>query len=196
MLHTLKYCVIGLVLMSSTARGVEVSFGPQYSSTILYKDDEDSQSEWNVGGELCVDNLIPYIGFKLRGSKVSYDSEEQGMNYSYQYIPLSLCSSFDLLPFVDTELFDVSVETGFGFYFWKYMVNDEVMILPSGEKVDEKDYGFVGGLTVKVKPHRLLSIEFATRYNYIASCNINKYGYFDKDEKLWENGFGVKFIIP
>ncbi|GAH59877.1 unnamed protein product, partial [marine sediment metagenome] len=40
------------------------------------------------------------------------------------------------------------------------------------------------------------ALEYATRYNYIASAELEKYGYFDKDEKIWEHGVGLKIFIP
>jgi hypothetical protein len=79
---------------------------------------------------------------------------------------------------------------------WRGLYNGEVLILPTGEKAEEKDIGFVGGLTVQVRPIRYLGIEYAMRYNYLASAEIYKYGFEDKDDKIWENGVGVKFIIP
>jgi hypothetical protein len=66
----------------------------------------------------------------------------------------------------------------------------------AGEDKKGRDIGFVGGFTLQVKPFKFIALEYVTRYNYIASADIYKYGFEDKDEKLWENGIGLKIIIP
>ncbi len=63
-------------------------------------------------------------------------------------------------------------------------------------EMSEKDIGFVGGLSLQVRPYKLIALEIASRLNYIASSDLEKYGYSDKDEKLWENGVGLKIIMP
>lgn len=88
------------------------------------------------------------------------------------------------------------METGFGLYLWRGLDNDEVVVLSNGGTMQEKDIGFVGGLSLQVRPYRLIALEITSRFNYIASSDLEKYGYFDKDEKLWENGVGLKIIIP
>ncbi|MGD8978984.1 MAG: hypothetical protein PVH23_02805, partial [candidate division WOR-3 bacterium] len=120
---------------------------------------------------------------------------EQGP-YEWEYTPISVCASFNILPFIRIPWFKATIETGLGYYMWRGLYNGEVLILPTGEKAEEKDIGFVGGLTVQVRPIRYLGIEYAMRYNYLASAEIYKYGFEDKDDKIWENGVGVKFIIP
>lgn len=184
------------IFLSQVEGKVNISIGPLFSSYLLLMDDNYSKGKWNTGVEIGVEDIIPTIGLKLRGSKVRFNvSNKQDANV-YEYIPLSLCTSFDILPFVDVHWLNLSLETGFGFYFWKGLSDDEVVVLESGEKMDEKDYGFVCGLTLQLKPNRYIGLEFSTRYNYIASSNISKYGLYDEDEKLWENGVGLKFIIP
>jgi len=175
---------------------IEFSVGPSYSSYLLFQDDEESKGKWNLGGEIAIDNIIPNIGFKLRGTKLSYEALPEQGPYVWEYIPLSMCASFNILPFLKTPWLKVSLETGLGLYIWRSLYDDEVFVLPTGEKAEEKDIGFVGGLTIQVRPIKYLGIEYAMRYNYIASAEIYKYGFDDKDDKIWENGIGVKFILP
>ena len=195
MLRSLLSGLLLATLFSQASAKLNISFGGQYSSFLLYQDEEGSRNTWGMGGEIEISNYIPNLGLKLRGSKTSYDIPGEEVNYVYEYIPLTLCTSFDILPFLHLEWFDLSMETGFGLYLWKGLENGEVIVLDAGKKMDETDFGFVGGLTVQFKPVRYLGIEFSTRYNYIASSDINKYGFYDKDEKLWENGIGIKFLI-
>jgi hypothetical protein len=49
---------------------------------------------------------------------------------------------------------------------------------------------------MQIKPLRFIALEGMMRYHYLFSSNIDKYGFQDKDEKIWENGVGVKFVIP
>ncbi len=177
---------------------VELSLGINRSSYKLYHNVNASEwqetlTEWQVGGEIGIANFIPNIGLKVRGAKVKYYTP---IEYSYEYIPLTLCSSFNLLPFLKFDWLKISAETGFGYYLWKVLWINEVIELPNGDAMDERDIGFVGGLTFQLRPYKNIAVEYATRYNYIFSSNLEKYGFFDKDEKIWENGVGVKFIIP
>lgn len=174
----------------------ELSLGPSYSSYLLFQNEEDAIGKWNLGGEVAVENIIPNIGLKFRGTKLSYEAPPEQGPYVWEYIPLNLCASFNILPFIKTPVFKLSIETGIGLYFWRGLYNDEVIILPTGDKVEERDIGFVGGFTFRLRPIRYLGIEYAMRYNYIASADIYKYGFDDKDDKIWENGIGIKFIIP
>ncbi len=185
---------------------IEFSCGAHYSSFALYQDDQTHNSQWHIGGEIALRNIMPSIGLKLRGSRLSYDMpldlEEEV--FIREYIPLTFCTSFDILPFVKLEWLHISLETGFGLYFWQawmyhstgYETYLEAPIVEPEEKTNERDFGFVGGFTLHMRPFRNFAVEYATRYNYIFSSNLEKYGFFDKDEKIWENGVGVKFIIP
>ena len=175
---------------------VQLSIGPSYSSYLLFRNDEDGKGKWNFGGEIGVDNIIPNIGLKLRGTKLSYEAPPEQGPYVWEYTPLNLCASFNILPFLKTPWLRVSIETGLGLYFWRGLYDGEVIILPSGEKAEETDIGFVGGATVQLRPIKYVGIEYAMRYNYIASTDIYKYGFDDKDDKIWENGVGIKFILP
>lgn len=175
---------------------MEFSVGPSFSSYLLFQDDDESQGKWNLGGEIAIDNIVPNIGFKLRGTKLSYEAPPEEGPYVWEYTPLSLCASFNILPFLKTPWLKVSLETGLGLYIWRGLYDDEVIVLPTGEKAEERDIGFVGGLTIQVRPMKYLGIEYAMRYNYMASAEIYKYGFDDKDDKIWENGIGVKFILP
>jgi len=172
---------------------IQFSIGPNYSSYQLFQDSSATQGKWHWGGEIGTINIIPNIGMKIRAAKLSYEVEQGA--YTYEYTPLTLCTSFNLLPFLKIDWLTLSGETGFGVYFWRKLHENEVVVLPTG-KVDEKDLGFVAGATLLIKPIRFIGLEFITRYNYIASADINKYGYSDKDEKIWENGLGLKIILP
>ena len=187
-----------LVLITSSVRAQhvpELFISCNGSHYFLYQDTLAARGQWGFGGELGVQNIIPNIGLKLRGGFVTYDPVPEQNSYEYRYIPLSLCTSFNILPFLDLEWLHVFLETGFGLFWWKGLSNGEVVELPDNEYMDERDLGFVGGLTVQIRPVRFLGIEYATRFNYIASSDLYKYGFFDKDDKLWEHGFGLKYII-
>lgn len=190
------FCIVFVLsFLNRVEAKINISLGPYYSSYLLYMDDEGSKGEWSLGGEVGITGFLPHIGLKLRGSRIRYDTPVESVSYDFEYVPITLCTSFDLLPFVDIHRFALSMETGFGLYLWKGFSDGEMTVLPDGGKMNEKDIGFVGGMTVRLKVNRFIGLEFVTRYNYIASSNIYKYGYFDKDEKIWENGIGVNFKI-
>jgi hypothetical protein len=183
-----------LVLISSAQGGVSFSAGPHYASYLLYLDDEDPVNTWGFGGEIAVHDFIPLISLKLRGARVQYGAPFETVPYDYEYLPFSLCSSFDMLPFWDITWLDVNLETGFCYCFWKVLYGGEVAVLPTGAEMNEGDYGFTGGFTIRVRPIKHIGISFVSQFNYLASSNIYKYGYFDKDEKLWGNGIAISFI--
>lgn len=197
MFHTFLSSLLMLTSLIQGSDKIEFSFGAQYSSYILYQDAEISKDQWNIGGEIAVHNFIPNIELKLRGSKLKYDISVEENTYIYEYIPLTLCTSFNILPFLKLDWLHLFLETGFGLYFWKgFDENGAVIEFEPGEIMDEKDIGFVGGFTLQVKPFKFIALEYITRYNYIASTDIYKYGFDDKDEKLWENSIGLKIILP
>lgn len=188
--------ILAATLIFGAGDNIQFSIGPTYSSYLLFQNDEDAIGKWNLGSEIGIDNIIPNIGFKFRGTKLRYQAPLEQGPYVWEYTPLSLCASFNILPFLKIPWLRLSVETGFGLYFWRGLYNEEVIVLPTGDKVEERDIGFVGGLTIQLRLIKYLGIEYATRYNYIASADIYKYGFYDKDDKIWENGVGVKFILP
>jgi hypothetical protein len=175
---------------------IEFTAGPHYASYLLFQDEEDEKGKWHFGGEIGVANFIPHLGVKIRGSMLHYDAPPEQGPYAYEYTPLIFCTSFDLLPFVDISWLELTAETGLGVYFWKGLYDGEVIELPTGDKMEETDIGFIGGLTFQVRPVKYLGVEYATRYHYIASAELYKYGFQDKDDKIWEHGVGVKFILP
>jgi len=188
--------ILAATLLVGASENIQLSIGPSYSSYLLFQNDDEAIGKWNIGGEIAVDNIIPNIGLKLRGTKLSYDAPAEQGPYTWEYTPLSFCTSFNILPFLKIPWLRVSVETGLGLYFWRGLYEGEVIVLPNGEKAEERDIGFVGGATIQLRPVEYLGIEYAMRYNYIASTDIYKYGFDDKDDKIWENGVGIKFILP
>jgi hypothetical protein len=194
MLHPL---LIGMLLFAvQSTDQFEFSVGPHYASYLLYRDEEDAQGKWQFGAEVAVANFIPHLGIKMRGSMLHYDALAEPGPYAYEYTPLIFCMSFDLLPFYNAPWLALTAETGLGVYLWRGLYNGDVIVLPTGDKMEETDIGFVGGLTLQVRPIKNLGIEYATRYHYIASADIYKYGFSDKDDKIWEHGAGLKFILP
>ena len=198
MLHSLLISLLILTYPVEENEGIEFSLGVYSSHYTLYGDGSVPTSyarwtDWRFGAEIGVANFVPNIGLKIRCSSVKYYSPFEEW---YEYVPLTLCTSFDLLPFLKLEWLKLSAETGFGIYFWKGLWIDQVIVLPNGEKMKERDFGFVGGFTLQVRPVKYIALEYATRYNYIASAELEKYGYFDKDEKIWEHGVGFKIFIP
>ncbi|MCK4576507.1 hypothetical protein KAU34_08885, partial [candidate division WOR-3 bacterium] len=99
MLRSLLSGLLLATLFSQASAKLNISFGGQYSSFLLYQDEEGSRNTWGMGGEIEISNYIPNLGLKLRGSKTSYDIPGEEVNYVYEYIPLTLCTSFDILPF-------------------------------------------------------------------------------------------------
>jgi hypothetical protein len=194
MLHPLFITML-LFAVQSTDQ-FEFSVGPHYASYLLYRDEEDAQGKWQFGGEVGMANFIPHLGIKMRGSMLHYDALPEQGPYAYEYTPLIFCMSFDLLPFYNAPWLALTAETGLGVYLWRGLYNGDVIVMPSGDKMEETDIGFVGGLTLQVRPIKNLGIEYATRYHYIASADIYKYGFSDKDDKIWEHGAGLKFILP
>ena len=182
--------------MTSGNNGFLLSFSPHYSYHYLYQDDLDPRGEWGFGGELEVRNFVPRIGLKFRANMVTYPAVAATNTYEYEFIPLSLCTSFDLLPFIEPTWFDLTLETGFGLYLWRAIDNGSVVVLPDSSEMSERDVGFVGGFTLQVRPIAYVALEYATRFNYIASADLEKYGFFDKDEKIWEHGIGLKVFVP
>jgi hypothetical protein len=171
--------------------------GPTYASNLLYQDDSsEAKGLWQWGIELGVANIVPKIGLKLRATLLKYDAPPELGPYSYKYMPITLSTTFSLLPFTRTRWLDLSLETGFGLYLWQGLYDDEVITLPTGSKMDEKDLGFAGGLSLMLRPARHVALEASTHYSYLTSANIYKYGYYDKDEKLWINSFGLLVLFP
>lgn len=200
MIHSFIACVLLVAAGLGASKHREFCLGTYYSSYQLthnsadfYATDQVSQSKWHYGVEAEIANIIPNIGIKMRGTMITYDTET---GYSYEYIPLTFCTSFNMLPFLEVDWLNFTVETGLGVYWWKNLYAGEVIELPTEGRAEERDLGFIGGVSLQVRPHRNIAIEGITRYNYIASTNLTKYGYFDKDEKIWENGVGVKLMIP
>ncbi|NOR17720.1 hypothetical protein GQ543_08450 [candidate division WOR-3 bacterium] len=193
MFHAFLSSIVMLTCLIQGSDKVQFSIGANYSSYILYQGAEVSKDQWNMGGEIAVHNFIPHIGLKLRDSKVEYSHFPfEGYTYVFEYVPIMLCTSFNMLPFSKSQWLRLSLETGIGLYFW----TGKTYELVQSAYIDERDIGFVGGFTLQVKPFKFIVLEYATRYNYIASSDIYKYGFEDKDEKLWENGIGLKIIIP
>ncbi|MBE0433603.1 hypothetical protein IBX73_09095 [candidate division WOR-3 bacterium] len=189
----------GLLILTSlfqTHEQPEFSMGVNYSSYLLFQDTTEAIGKWNLDGEIGVINVVPHAGLKFRGSKLRYEAPVEQGPYVWEYTPLSLCASFNVLPFLRIPWLRLSLETGIGLYLWRGLYDGEVIILPTGDKMEETDIGFVGGVTLQIRPVRNLGIEYVMRYNYIASTDIYKYGFYDKDDKIWENGIGVKFILP
>ncbi len=186
-------------MLVSAAPGIpcmDISVGPHYASYLLFQNEEEAKGRWHFGGEIGMANFIPHIGMKIRGAMLRYDAPLEQGPYTYEYAPLVFCASFDLLPFVSVRWFEFTAETGLGVYWWKGLYDDEVIVLPNGDKMSETDIGFVGGLTLRLNPLKHLGIEYATRYHYMATSNIYKYGFLDTDDKIWEHGAGIKFIMP
>jgi hypothetical protein len=176
---------------------LEFSIGPRYSNYRLYQDDNEAIGKWGIAGELGIANIIPNVGIKVKGTKLKYQSPFGGYAASYEYMPFTFCTSFNLLPFLNLQWFNLSLETGIGVYFWKGLDDEgQIVTLPEGGKMEDRDIGFVGGFTIQLRPFEFIGLEFSSCYHYIASTDIYKYGLEDKDEKLWENGFGIKITLP
>ena len=178
-----------------------IEFGPVYSYSLIKQDELEIRGLYNWGGELGIRNIIPGIGLKLKGGYISFDgldvdsTTEDESRYSYRYIPLTLGTTFDLLPFLKTDRLSLSLETGLGVCLWQGMYDGDVVDLPTGS-MDEKDLEFTAGLNLQFWALKYLALEITSRYHYITSANLDKYGYSDKDEKILENGLGLKFVLP
>ncbi len=171
--------MLTLNFLHVTENRIHASFGPDYSSFALFQNDDEARTVWNLGGEVGIVDFIPNVGLKLRGAKIKYESGTD----AWEYTPISLCTSFNLLPFIDLKWLRLSAETGMGIYWWKGQYN-------------ERDIGFVGGATLQIRPINIFALEVLTRYNYMGTSNIYKYGFLDKDDKIWENGFGLRVLLP
>jgi len=174
----------------------QIFIGPSYSSYILFMDDDAPKGKWQWGIQMGVSNIIPKLGVKISGTVVCYDAPPEVGPYKYKYTPIVLTFNYNLLPFLKTGLIQLNLETGFGLYLWQGLFNDQVIVLPTGEKMDEKDLGFIGGLELQIKPMDNIGFFSHLSYQYLTSSNIYKYGYFDKDEKFFVNGFGLKLFLP
>ena len=192
-MHTVILGVLTCSMLFGSMTQRHVAIGPLYSSYLMYRDDEDAMGVWRPAGEIGVMNIVPHIGWKLRAAMLRYDAPAEQGPYSFEYIPVSLCTSLDIMPFFDIPWLQVSLETGLGMYWWKGLYDDQVITLPTGT-MEERDVGFIVGMTVQIHPFPHIGIEYGTRYHYLASAEPYKYGFLDKDEKLWENGIGVKFL--
>ncbi|KPJ71275.1 hypothetical protein AMJ52_08730, partial [candidate division TA06 bacterium DG_78] len=192
--------IASMLLFSSFVHGsehIELSLGPHYANYRLCQNEEEVKNQWNLGGEIGIANFIPNIGLKIRGTQLKYASPLDQFVDTHEYTPLTLCTSFGLLPFLNIDWLKLTLETGLGVYSWKGFDNiGQIVVLPTGEKMEERDIGFVAGFTVQLRPLQFVGLEFASRYHYIASAEIFKYGFDDKDDLIWENGIGVKVIIP
>ncbi|MGQ9464562.1 MAG: hypothetical protein ACUVQ3_01245 [bacterium] len=174
----------------------QIFVGGTYSSYLLYQDQEEPKGKWQWGMQLGISNIIPNLGLKASGTVISYKAPPEAGPYEYKYTPIVLTFNYNLLPFLRTDLLQLNLETGFGLFFWQGLYNGNVIVLPTGEKMDEKDLGFIGGLELVLKPINNFGISFQISYQYVTSSNIYKYGYFDKDEKFFIDGFGLKLFLP
>lgn len=184
-----------MMLFGSLLNGrdrIQVSIGPDYSYYRLYQDKTKAKGDWNFGVAIGIRNIVPNIGLNLKGTRLRYESTP----YTYEYLLMNLCTDFDILPFLKSEWLDLSVMTGFGLYLWRGLDNNQVVLLPSGEKMKESDLGFVAGGTLVIKPQRNIGIDVRTAYNYLASSDIYKYGFQDTDDKIWDSGIGIRIFFP
>ncbi|MCX7994353.1 MAG: hypothetical protein N3A65_01075 [candidate division WOR-3 bacterium] len=187
------YC--GILNPRLDARQIFIS--PTYSNYLLYQDsDEEPKGKWQWGIQVGVANLIPKLGIEFSGALIRYDAPPEQGPYAYKYTPLTFTINFNILPFLKTSLIQMYIKTGFGLYLWQGLFNNQVITLPTGDKMDEKDLGFTGGMEFQIKPLDNLAIFSHLQYHYLTSSNIYKYGYFDKDEKFFVNGFGLKIFVP
>lgn len=179
-----------------------IEFGPVYSYSLLKQDDQDVKGLYNWGAELGIRHVLPGIGLKLRANYLKLEAPdidttaEDESRYAYRYIPVTLATAFDLLSFfLKTERLSLSLETGLGVCLWQGLYDDEVLEIPTGS-MDEKDLEFTAGLNLQVRVVKYLALEMTSRYHYLASANLEKYGFSDKDDKILENGLGLKFVLP
>jgi hypothetical protein len=194
-MHQIILCVL-ILLQNTSGDKLQFYAGANYAHYNLYMDEMKAQGKWQLGGEVGIANIIRGIGLNFRAAYLKYPVTQYQLPLTYRYIPLVVSSTFNLLPFFREQWLNLDLETGFGLYLWQGRINDEVFVLPTAEKMDEKDLGFFGGFTLTIRPLNFVGIEATSQYHYIASANIYKYGYFDKDEKLWANSLGLKFFFP
>jgi hypothetical protein len=179
----------------------QFTFGPAYDYSLVIQDGRANADRTSWSGEIGVRNLLPHIGFKLRGSCLKFNAADADTTpfdegrYGYEYIPIALVASFDLLPFWKTDRLNLVLETGAGIYLWKGFLDGQLRRLPTGP-MDEKDPGLTAGLDLQLKPRDFFSLDLSSRYHYLASADPAKYGYRDADEKIWENGLGLTFTLP
>jgi len=195
-MNTILIPIIFASFLNPQADKFQVFIGPSYSSYLLYQDQDETKETWQWGIQAGIANIIPKLGIKFSATSVRYDTTMVFGKYSYRYTPLTITLNYNILPFLKTGLIKMEIQTGFGWYLWQGLFNDEVITLPTGEKMDEKDLGFTGGLELQIKPLDNLALFSSLNYHYLTSSNIYKYGYFDKDEKLLVNGFGLKIFFP
>jgi hypothetical protein len=161
----------------------------------LYWNEEAATNQWGIGAQAAVHNIIPGIGFTFAVSTVDYENIPfSGYAYKVDYVPVTFITSFDMLPFLKTEWLRLFLDTGIGIYVWEgsaYGLTEEERVT-----FDETNVGFLGGFTVHLRPVKYLGIDLISRYHYLASADINKYGFEDKDDRLWENGVGLRVIVP
>lgn len=187
--------ILTSLLLAVQTHPVEWSIGARYASYHLYWNAEAATNQWGLSTEAAVYNIVPRIGFKCAVSTVKYENIPfSGYAYTVDYIPLTFVTSFDVLPFLETQWVRLFLETGIGVYFWEGTSDG----LTEEDRVtfDETNIGFLGGLTLHLRPLKYIGIDLTSRYHHITSADIYKYGFEDKDDKLWENGVGLRVILP
>lgn len=192
-----------IILYAAPGTGPHCRFeaGPLYNYNLLWQDNQAAKGLYAWAGEIGLRDLLPGIGLKLRASYLKLNAPdidstaEDESRYAYRYIPMTLTSVFNLLPFRPQTPWSLSLETGLGACWWQGLYDDEVLEIPTG-RMDEKDLEFTAGLNLQIRPRPFLGLELTSRFHYLTSANLEKYGYSDKDEKLLENGLGIKFIFP
>jgi hypothetical protein len=193
--------ILFLAGLQTGGHKIKFEFGPCYMNSLISQDNQANKGFYVWGGEIAVRELLPGIGLKLRGSYLKFGAPDvdstpfDESRYAYEYVPVTLAATFNLLPFWRSERFELSLETGMGVYFWKGLLDGSPIEIPTG-KMEEKDPGFTVGLDFQVRPIRFLAIDLSSRYHYLTSANLNKYGFYDQDEKIWENGLGLKLVLP
>jgi hypothetical protein len=184
-----------MLILTFQAHPVEWSACARYSSFHLYWNEEAATNQWGFSAEAAVHNIVPRIGFKVGVSAVDYeDIPFSGFSYAVDYVPLTFITSFDILPFLDTEWARLFLETGLGMYVWEG--TSEGLTEEDRVTFDETNIGFIGGLTIHLRPVKYIGIDLTSRYHYVAGADIYEYGFEDTDDKLWENGVGLRVILP
>jgi hypothetical protein len=175
--------------------GLELGGGGAYIQA-LGSDVASYEPALGMGAVLGLRGILPGVGLEVslghcRFHRPDIDTTliDEG-KYELRYTPAVICGIYDSSPRLKGFPVQWFILAGLGLYCWEECYDGKAITLPPPLKgeISERDLGFVGGIGLEFFPLRCLGIRVVMSYHYITSTDLEKYGPWDKDERLWENG--------
>lgn len=182
---------------------LELEAGADYLQP-LGPDVESYEPAPGWGAALGLRGILPGVGIGVSLGHCRFHQSDLDITlvdeekYELRYTPAVIYGIYDSSPLLEGFPVQWFILAGLGLYRWEERYDGKVIVLPppfEGE-IKEMDLGFVGGIGLEFSPLHRLGIRVITRYHYIGSTELEKYGPWDKDERLWENGVRLCLYLP